>query len=55
MGKVLAAIAAIAVLGAGQVHAGPLAPAPEIIAEYVWNGTEHGTFTHLEEIVAVKK
>jgi ABC-type transport system substrate-binding protein len=28
---------------------------PEIIAEYVWNGTEHGTFTHLEEIVAVKK
>ncbi len=28
---------------------------PDIIAEYVWNGTEHGTFTHLEEIVAVKK
>ena len=34
MRKILAAIAAIAVLGAGQVHAGPLAPAPEIIAEY---------------------
>ena len=28
---------------------------PDVIAEYVWNGTEHGTFTHLEEIVAVKK
>ena len=27
----------------------------DVIAEYVWNGTEHGTFTHLEEIVAVKK
>ncbi|MDE2801369.1 MAG: ABC transporter substrate-binding protein [Chloroflexota bacterium] len=28
---------------------------PNIIDEYVWNGTEHGTFTHLEEIVAVKQ
>lgn len=28
---------------------------PGVIAEYVWNGTEHGTFTHLEEIVAVKQ
>ncbi len=27
----------------------------DVIDEYVWNGTEHGTFTHLEEIVAVKK
>ncbi len=28
---------------------------PNVIDEYVWNGTEHGTFTHLEEIVAVKQ
>ncbi|MCY4624868.1 MAG: ABC transporter substrate-binding protein [Chloroflexi bacterium] len=28
---------------------------PNVIESYVWNGTEHGTFTHLEEIVAVKK
>ena len=34
MRKVLAALAAISMLGAGQVHAGPLAPAPQIIAEY---------------------
>ena len=27
----------------------------DVIDEYVWNGTEHGTFTHLEEIVAVKQ
>ena len=26
---------------------------PKIIADYTWNGTEHGTFTHLEEIKAV--
>ena len=28
---------------------------PDVVESYVWNGTEHGTFTHLEEIVAVKK
>jgi len=28
---------------------------PDVIAEYKWNGTEHGTWTHMEEIVAVKK
>lgn len=28
---------------------------PDVIADYTWNGTEHGTWTHLEEIVAVKK
>ena len=28
---------------------------PNVVDEYVWNGTEHGTFTHLEEIVAIKK
>ena len=34
MRKVLAALAAAAILAAGHVHAGPLAPAPQIIAEY---------------------
>lgn len=28
---------------------------PSIVESYVWNGTEHGTFTHFEEIVAVKQ
>lgn len=28
---------------------------PAVIADYTWNGTEHGTWTHMEEIVAVKK
>ena len=28
---------------------------PDVVADYTWNGTEHGTWTHLEEIVAVKK
>jgi peptide/nickel transport system substrate-binding protein len=28
---------------------------PDVIADYTWNGTEHGTWTHMEEIVAVKK
>ena len=31
---VLAALAVAAMLAAGQVHAGALAPAPQIIAEY---------------------
>ena len=34
MRKVLAALAATAILATGQVHAGALAPAPQIIAEY---------------------
>ena len=34
MRKVLATLAATAVLATAQVHAGPLAPAPETIAEY---------------------
>ena len=34
MKRILAALAAITMLGAGQVHAGALAPAPQIIAEY---------------------
>ena len=34
MRRVLAALAAAAILGAGQVHAGALAPAPQIIAKY---------------------
>ena len=34
MKKTLAALAAITILGAGQVHAGALAPPPQIIAEY---------------------
>ena len=29
--------------------------APNVVADYTWNGTEHGTFTHLEEIKAVMK
>ena len=34
MRRVLATLAATAMLGAGQVHGGALAPAPQIIAEY---------------------
>ncbi len=34
MRQVLAALAAAAILAAGQAHAGELAPAPEIVAEY---------------------
>lgn len=28
---------------------------PDVVADYTWNGTEHGTWTHLEEIKAVLK
>ena len=40
MRKVLAALAAAAILAAGHVHAGALAPAPQIIAEYDRNFIE---------------